>query len=81
MDVIYNRPFWAAYSSMKLFLVFRAALLGVEVAEIFSPGRQSAKVKARSLVCYWAARGLGMSLSDLARAFAISIPGISYAVG
>jgi hypothetical protein len=36
---------------------------------------------ARSLVCFWAARKLGMSLADLARAFAISVPGISYAVG
>jgi REP element-mobilizing transposase RayT len=57
-----------------------AAVLGMEVAEIFSPGRQDDKVKARSLVCFWAARELGMSLSDLARAFALSIPGISYAV-
>ena len=50
------------------------------MAEIFSLGRQRSKVKARSLVCYWAARELGMSLSDLARAFGISIPGIGYAV-
>ena len=57
-----------------------ASLLGIEAAEIFSPGRQSVKSKARSLVCFWAARELGMSLADLARAFAISIPGISYAV-
>lgn len=57
-----------------------ATLFGLDVAEIFSPGRQDVKVKARSLVCFWAARELGMSLSDLARAFAISIPGISYSV-
>jgi hypothetical protein len=57
-----------------------SAVFGMEVAEIFSPGRQDAKVKARSLVCFWAARELGMPLSDLARAFAMSIPGISYAV-
>lgn len=57
-----------------------ASLLGIEAAEIFSSGRQSAKSKARSLVCFWAVRGLGMPLADLARTFAISIPGISYAV-
>ena len=57
-----------------------ASLFGLEVGEIFLPGRQDAKVKARSLACFWAARELGMSLSDLARAFAMSIPGISYAV-
>lgn len=57
-----------------------ATIFGMEAAEIFSPGRQDGKVKARSLVCFWAARELGMPLSDLARAFAMSIPGISYAV-
>jgi len=36
-------------------------------------------VKARSLACYWANRELGVSLSELARAFAMSIPGVSYA--
>ena len=57
-----------------------AALLGIEVADIFSRSRQSTRVKARSLVCFWAARELGMSLSELSRAFGLSIPGISYAV-
>ena len=57
-----------------------ASLLGVEVADLFSRSRQGAKVKARSLACFWAARELGMSLSDLARALGMSIPGISYAV-
>jgi len=57
-----------------------AAIYGMEVAEIFSAGRQDKKVKARSLVCFWAARELGMSLADLARAFLMSIPGIGYAV-
>jgi hypothetical protein len=54
-----------------------AVIYEMGVDEIFSPGR---KVKARSLVCFWGARELGMSLSDLARAFAMSIPGIGYAV-
>ena len=60
----------------------RAALLmGIEASEIFSPGRQKKKSQARSLVCFWAARELGISLTELARVFAMSIPGIGYAVG
>jgi len=48
--------------------------------EIFSKGRQDRKVKARSLLCYWAVRELGMSLRDLARKFEMSAAGIGYAV-
>lgn len=57
-----------------------ASLFGLKADEIFLPGRQDAKVKARSLACFWAARELSISLSDLARAFSMSIAGISYAV-
>ena len=35
---------------------------------------------ARSLLCYWAVRELGMSLMDLAREFEMSATGIGYAV-
>lgn len=48
--------------------------------EIYSKGKQQKKVKARSLLCFWAVRELGMSLTDLARHLGISIPGIGYAV-
>ncbi len=48
--------------------------------EIYSKGKQQKKLKARSLLCFWAVRELGMSLTDLARHLGISIPGIGYAV-
>jgi len=57
-----------------------ASLFGLEEDEIFIPGRQNAKVKARSLACFWAARELAISLSDLARAFGMSVPGVGYSV-
>ncbi|MBI4775514.1 MAG: transposase [Deltaproteobacteria bacterium] len=57
-----------------------ARLYGMELHEVFSKGRQDRKVKARSLVCYWAVRELGMSMSDLARKFGMSISGVGYAV-
>ena len=48
--------------------------------EIYSKGKQKKKVKARSLLCFWAVREPGMSLTDLARHLGISIPGVGYAV-
>lgn len=43
-------------------------------------GHQSRRVDARSLVCYWAVRELGIALTELARNFAMSPSAISYAV-
>jgi len=34
----------------------------------------------RSLLCFWAVRKLGMSLTDLARHLRISVSGVGYAV-
>lgn len=57
-----------------------ADIFQINLDAIFSPGRQKLKVNARSLVCFWAARELGLSLSELARTFKMSVPGIGYAV-
>jgi DNA-binding Lrp family transcriptional regulator len=37
-------------------------------------------VKARSLLCYWAAREAGIPLRSLAERLGISAPGVGYAV-
>lgn len=57
-----------------------AELTGIKEHEVFSKGRQQRKVKARSLLCFWAVRVLGMSLTDLARELEMSISGIGFAV-
>jgi len=57
-----------------------AKVYGMEEHEVFSKGRQQRKVKARSLLCFWAVRELGMSVPDLARELEMSIPGVGYAV-
>jgi REP element-mobilizing transposase RayT len=57
-----------------------AEIFHIERDEIYSPGRQNRIVSARSLVCFWAVRELGLSLSELARTFQMSVPGIGYAV-
>ncbi len=57
-----------------------AEIFEINADEIYSPGRQTHKVRAKSLVCYWAARELGMTLSELARVFKMSVAGTGYAV-
>ncbi len=48
--------------------------------ELFSKSRQKIRADARSLYCYWAARELGYSLTDLARRLGMTQPGVGYAV-
>jgi len=57
-----------------------ADIFQIESDEIFTPGRQKLKMNARSLTCFWAVRELGMTLTELARTFKMSVPGIGYAV-
>jgi putative transposase len=48
--------------------------------EVFSRGRQERKVKARSLLCFWAARELGMSHTALAKKLEMSPAGVGSSV-
>ncbi len=47
--------------------------LGMEPDEVYSKGRQDRKVKARSLLCFWAARALGISHTELAKKLEMSL--------
>ncbi|HJX35255.1 MAG TPA: transposase [Desulfatiglandales bacterium] len=55
-------------------------IFGIKREELFSRSRMKARTDARGLYCYWAARELGYALSELARQFNITVPGIVYAV-
>jgi len=57
-----------------------AEIYGMESGELFTRGRQQRKVQARSLMCFWAVRELGMSIKDLARKLSLSAPAVSFAV-
>jgi len=57
-----------------------AEVLNICNDEVLSKGRQNRKVKARSLLCFWAARELGMSLTALAGILGMSIAGVGFAV-
>ena len=57
-----------------------AAILGVKSEKIWEKGKYPQTVKARSLLCYWAVRELGISTTELARRIGISQPAISQSV-
>jgi len=48
--------------------------------EVISMGRQERKVKARSLLCFWASRELGMSHTSLAKKLEMSLSNIGLSV-
>jgi hypothetical protein len=57
-----------------------AEVLGVDPEEVFSKGRQDRKVKARSLLCFWASRELGISHAELAKRLGLSPAAIGFSV-
>jgi hypothetical protein len=52
-------------------------IFSIEPEQIFQPGKQPIKVKARSLFSYWAVRQLGYKMADLAPRLNISHPAVS----
>jgi len=50
----------------------------MEMHKVFSKGRQQRKVKAKSLLCFWAVREIGMSLRELAGRLEMSAPGVDF---
>jgi len=52
----------------------------MEMHKVFSKGRQQRKVKAESLLCFWAVREIGMSLRELAGRLEMSAPGVEFVV-
>ena len=57
-----------------------AGITGVRASRIFSPGKERSRVRARSLLCFWATRELGISLAELPRRIRISQSSISMSV-
>jgi hypothetical protein len=55
-------------------------VLGVNRDDVFSKGRQDKKVKARSLLCFWASRELGLSHTALAKRLEMSVANVGFSV-
>jgi hypothetical protein len=56
-----------------------SAIFGLPGEEVLSPGKRKIQSKARSVVCFWATRELGMTATALARKLALSQPAVSKA--
>ena len=57
-----------------------AEVFEITAAEIWKPSNQPLRVKARSVVCYWAVRDLGMSGTDVGKHLGLGQPAVSRAV-
>ena len=57
-----------------------AKLLDMDVSEVWSFGKYRSRVKARSLLCYWAVRELGISMASLAKRLKISPAAVTQSV-
>lgn len=51
-----------------------AVICEMDPDDIFSKSKQRKQVKARSLLCFWAVRELGISLREMAGHLGISVP-------
>jgi putative transposase len=52
----------------------------MDLDDIFTKGKKQRKVKARSLLWFWAVQELGISLTELAKYLEITVPGVGCAV-
>jgi hypothetical protein len=52
----------------------------LELYNIWAPGKDRKRVEARSLLCYWAVRELGVTMAELSRRLNISLSGVSISV-
>lgn len=55
-------------------------LFDIDIRSIYAKGRRKNQVEARSVLCYWAARELGISATELARRLGMTQPGVGYAI-
>jgi len=57
-----------------------AAMLHISKEEVTRSGRYSKRVEARSVLCYWASRELGMSTIALSKRLGVSQPTVSQSI-
>ena len=55
-------------------------IFGLERDVIYSKGRRKIQAAARSLLCYWAVRELGLTATELAKRLGVTQPAVGYAV-
>jgi hypothetical protein len=55
-------------------------IMGLPAEEVLLPGKKRQRVRARSVLCYWAVRDLGMTMTAMARESGLSVPSIAKSV-
>jgi len=55
-------------------------IMHLKPAEFWAPGKERKRVAARSLLCYWAVRDLGIGMAEIARRLNFSLAGVSQLV-
>jgi putative transposase len=76
-----STSFAAALKGAKYFGPIRVSkLFDLDVQQILLSSKQPVRVKARSLVCYWAVKRLGMAATEVAKKLHITQPAVSKAV-
>lgn len=54
-----------------------STVMGLEASEIWKSGKSRRRVAARSLLCFWAFRELGISMTEFSRRLNLSPSGVS----
>ncbi len=57
-----------------------SSVIGLDTSEIWKGGKSRSRVAARSLLCFWAVRELGISMTELSRRLNLSLSGVSQSV-
>ncbi|MDI6725662.1 MAG: transposase [Smithellaceae bacterium] len=65
---------------LKKIAIRVSELMDIKLEDVWAPGRHQHIVDARSLLCFWAVRELGVTMASLGRQFGLSIPAISKSV-
>ena len=78
----FERRYWLKAQGYDIDRVVQkvAEVFEIEPEQIWKPGNQPLRVKARSLVCYWAVRELGMSGTSVGKLLGLGQPAVSRAV-
>jgi len=77
-----NHRYWLREKGYDIEKVVKrvAEVLEIDVDEIWKPGNQPLRVRARSLTCFWAVRELGMSGTSVGKLLGLGQPAVSRAV-
>jgi hypothetical protein len=78
----FERRYWLKAQGYDIDQVVQkvAEVFDIEPGEIWKPGNQPLRVKARGLVCYWSVRELGMSGTSVGKLLGLGQSAVSRAV-